>query len=64
MHRRWLNSLRWTDRREQVVFQEYLHHLDEIEGRLNRLDAAIHQEATGKYLLYQPDVSDTVIDSE
>ena len=46
MHRRWLDSLQWTDRREQVVFQEYLHHLDEIEGRLKRLDAAIHLEAT------------------
>jgi hypothetical protein len=29
-----------------VVFQEYLHHLDEIDGRLKRLDAAIHLEAT------------------
>ncbi|MFB5188749.1 IS110 family transposase [Alicyclobacillus fastidiosus] len=46
MHRRWLDSLQWTDRREQVVFQEYLHHLDEIEGRLERLEAAIHLEAT------------------
>ncbi len=46
MHRRWLDSLTWTDRREQIVFQEYLHQLDEIEGRLKRLDAAIHLEAT------------------
>lgn len=46
MHRRWLDSLRWSDRREQVVFQEYLHHIDEIEGRLSRLEAAIHLEAT------------------
>lgn len=45
MHRRWLDSLQWTDRREQVVFQEYLHHLDEIEGRLKRLEATIHLEA-------------------
>ncbi len=29
-----------------MVFQEYLHHLDEIDGRLKRLDAAIHLEAT------------------
>jgi transposase len=28
-----------------VVFQEYLHHLDEIDGRLKRLEAAIHLEA-------------------
>lgn len=27
------------------MFQESLHHLDEIEGRIARLDAAIHQEA-------------------
>jgi transposase len=46
MYRRWLDGLKWTDRREQVVFQEYLHHLDEIEGRLKRLEAAIHLEAT------------------
>lgn len=44
--RQWLDSLKWTDRRAQVVFQEYLHHLDEIDGRLQRLDAAIHLEAT------------------
>ena len=45
-YRRWLDSLKWTDRREQMVFQEYLHQLDEIEGRLKRLEAAIHREAT------------------
>lgn len=44
-HRRWLDGLQWPDRRERVVFQESLHHLDEIEGRIARLDAAIHQEA-------------------
>ncbi|GMA66078.1 hypothetical protein GCM10025859_65200 [Alicyclobacillus fastidiosus] len=46
MHRRWLDGLKWADRREQVVYQEYLHHLDESEGRLKRLEAAIHLEAT------------------
>ncbi|GMA63012.1 transposase [Alicyclobacillus fastidiosus] len=46
MYRRWLDGLKWTDRREQVVYQEYLHHLDEIEGRLKPLEAAIHLEAT------------------
>lgn len=46
MYRRWLDGLRWTDRREQVVFQEYLHHLQEIDGRISRLEAAIHLEAT------------------
>ncbi|GMA62167.1 IS110 family transposase [Alicyclobacillus fastidiosus] len=46
MYRRWLDGLKWTDRREEVVYQEYLHHLDEIEGRLKRLEAAIHLEAT------------------
>lgn len=46
LHRRWLDSLQWKDRREQVVYQEYLHHLDEIEGRIKRLETAIHLEAT------------------
>ncbi|MCY0892321.1 MAG: hypothetical protein OWR52_02255 [Acidibacillus sp.] len=46
MHRRWLDGLKWEDRPEQVVFQEYLHHLDEIDGRLSCLEAAIHLEAT------------------
>lgn len=46
IYRRWLDAVKFTDRREQVVFQEYLHHLDEIEGRLKRLEAAIHLEAT------------------
>ncbi|GMA61360.1 hypothetical protein GCM10025859_18000 [Alicyclobacillus fastidiosus] len=46
MYRRWLDGLKWTDRREEVVYQEYLHHLDEIVGRLKRLEAAIHLEAT------------------
>lgn len=46
LHRRWLDSLKWKDRRKQVVYQEYLHHLDEIEGRIKRLEAAIHLKAT------------------
>lgn len=29
-----------------MVFQEYLHQIDEIEGRLSRLENAIHLEAT------------------
>lgn len=45
LYQRWLDGLQWTDRREQVVFQEYLHHLQEIQGRISRLEAAIHQEA-------------------
>lgn len=28
-----------------MVYQEYLHHLDEIEGRFKRLEATIHLEA-------------------
>ncbi|MFB5192718.1 IS110 family transposase [Alicyclobacillus fastidiosus] len=46
MHERWLDGLSWTDRREQIVFQEYRHHLQEIGGRISRLEAAIHMEAT------------------
>jgi transposase len=45
-HRAWLDSLNFKRRSEQLVFQEYLHHLDEIEGRLKRLEEEIHIQAT------------------
>ncbi len=46
VHRTWLDSLQWSDARQQLVFQEYLHTIDEIEGRIGRLETAIHKEAT------------------
>ncbi|CAB3391264.1 IS110 family transposase [Kyrpidia spormannii] len=45
-HRNWLDHLSWSDVRLQTVFQEYLHALDEIEGRIQRVEAAIHEQAT------------------
>lgn len=42
MHRRWLDVLNGMTDENRL----YLHHLDEIDGRLSRLDAAIHLEAT------------------
>ena len=37
----------WKNHAQQAVFQEYLHQLNEIEGRLKRLKAEIHLQATG-----------------
>lgn len=45
-HRTWLDTLKWEHRAHQSVFQEYLHHLMEIEGRIKRLEDAIHEQAT------------------
>ena len=45
-HREWLDSLTWKNHAQQTVFQEYLHQLDEIDGRLKRLEAEIHLQAT------------------
>ncbi len=43
-HRRWLDSLK-PDGSAGLVFSEYLHAIDEIEGRLGRLEHQIHQAA-------------------
>lgn len=45
-HREWLDGLRFERSSEQLVFQEYLHAIDEIESRLERYSEAIHQHAT------------------
>lgn len=41
-HRIWLDRLQFTNRGQKVAFQEYLHHLDEIEARIERLEREIH----------------------
>ncbi|MEW9672718.1 IS110 family transposase [Ammoniphilus sp. 3BR4] len=45
-YREWLNGLKFKYSSMSLVFQEYLHHLDEIEQRLKRLEAEIHTQAT------------------
>ncbi len=37
-HRRWLDSLRWQDRAQELVFNEYRHNLEEIGQRIARLE--------------------------
>lgn len=44
-HRQWLDSLK-LEGSSALVFQEYLHAIDEIEGRIARLDAEIHKAGT------------------
>jgi transposase len=45
-YRDWLNSLNFENSAMRTVFQEYLHHLDEIEQRLKRIETEIHTQAT------------------
>lgn len=45
-HQEWLNALKWENPNHNIIFQEYLHNITEIEGRLKRLEAAIHDNAT------------------
>jgi len=45
-HREWLDGLRFQTTMEQLVFQEYLHAIDEIEARIKRLEEEIHRQAT------------------
>jgi transposase len=45
-HRKWLDSLKFENRALSVVLREYLHHLDEITGRIERLEQEIHTQAT------------------
>lgn len=45
-HRKWLDGLKFDNRALRLVFQEYLHHLDEISGRIVRLEQEIHIQAT------------------
>ncbi|EZP77231.1 transposase [Parageobacillus genomosp. 1] len=44
-HRNWLNTLKFEKPSLRIVFQEYLHAIKEIEDRMKRIEAEIHQEA-------------------
>lgn len=46
IHKRWLDTLKFEDRKLQFVFQEYLHNIYEIEQRIERLEKEIHIQAT------------------
>jgi len=45
-YREWLNTLKFERSTLTVVFQEYLHHLQEIEQRVKRLEDEIQVQAT------------------
>jgi transposase len=44
-HRRWLDSLKLENSALRITFQEYLHTIDEIAGRIERLEQEIHEQA-------------------
>lgn len=44
-HREWLNKLTFERTTHRIVFQEYLHAIYEVEERMKRLEAQIHEEA-------------------
>ncbi|WP_025693364.1 IS110 family RNA-guided transposase [Paenibacillus zanthoxyli] len=44
-HREWLDSLRFEKSSLQIVFQEYLHAIDEVTDRMKRIEAEIHVQA-------------------
>jgi transposase len=45
-YRQWLNTLKFDRSASRIVFQEYLHHLQEIEQRVKRLEEEIQIQAT------------------
>lgn len=45
-YRDWLNSLKFERSASRIVFQEYLHHIQEIEQRVKRLEEEIQIQAT------------------
>lgn len=44
-HREWLKPLTFERASQRIVFQEYLHAIYEVEERMKRLEAQIHEEA-------------------
>lgn len=44
-HREWLNRLTFEKASLRIVFQEYLHAIYEVEERMKRIEAQIHEEA-------------------
>jgi len=45
-YRMWLGKIHMESSCQRLVLQEMLHQLDEIEGRMKRIEEAIHEEAT------------------
>jgi len=45
-HREWLDSLRFEKSSLRIVFQEYLHAIDEVMDRVKRIESEIHEQAT------------------
>ena len=48
-YREWLNTLKFERTASKIVFQEYLHHLQEIEQRVKRLEEEIKLQSTEGY---------------
>ena len=44
-YRQWLDSLKFENSALRITFQEYLHAIDEIAGRTERLEKEIHEQA-------------------
>ncbi|MCD1164059.1 transposase, partial [Peribacillus frigoritolerans] len=44
-HREWLKRLTFERASQRIVFQEYLHAINEVEDRMKRIEAQIHEEA-------------------
>lgn len=44
-YRTWLNTLTFEKTSLRIVFQEYLHSIYEVEERMKRIEAQIHEEA-------------------
>ncbi|UYY96788.1 IS110 family transposase [Peribacillus frigoritolerans] len=44
-HREWLKRLTFERASQRIVFQEYLHGINEVEDRMKRIEAQIHEEA-------------------
>jgi transposase len=44
-HRDWMNSLTFEKTSLRIVFQEYLHSIDEITERMKRIESEIHEQA-------------------
>jgi transposase len=44
-HRRWIDSLEWTQPAERVVVDDYLLAIDQLEARLNEFDARLTEIA-------------------
>ncbi|MEB2494308.1 IS110 family transposase [Peribacillus frigoritolerans] len=44
-HREWLKRLTFERASQRIVFQEYLHAINEVVDRMKRIEAQIHEEA-------------------